>query len=491
VVTLLAISTTTFAYFKSTDRVIDEYEDAGTKAMAEDNFTLARICYGKLVQLQGDRPELLYNLALAENGVGDKQRALELMEVLAPDDKAGSMWRAQLWKGRHYLAMDPATDVSLGNAAVNFYRVMSRERNTGDRKIPDEATQEAAAGLYDIYMKTGQSGLAQQFLERARFKKPELKIIYLRSLAATNRDEALRQLPLLLDEYKELLAKDPSNIQIRLALAETYRIQNDYAAAEKVLSDGLALNPKEADAKELSIGLANLFTIQLRSLTLQKKLNGAEQLRLVRKVLEQDPANVYILSQLYEMAEGNDADAAREARKLWGEMMTKGKPTEVAPIFQMVQGNYWFSHNVKNKARSFLEQAFKLNTKNLQIANNYAWMIATTEPYELDHALQIINEVIKAAPAEVQFYDTRGQILMRMGRYEEALVDLEMSLRATPTSRTVHRALENCYRNLGMTDIADEHARITDRITDEIAKRRMQQANQTNFETEDPPAETQ
>lgn len=481
-VTLVAITATTFAYFKPTDRVIDEYETAGKEAIERKDFSLARVCYGKLVQLLGDQPPLLYNLALAEEGMDNESRALDLMDELAPDDNAAGMWEAQLWKGRYYLSQDPATPITLGNAAVNFYRVLARQSSKVDGpKLPKSAVQEAAAGLYEIYANTGQTGQAQQFIAQAQFHKPELKIIYVRGLAASNQEEARRQLPLVRDEYIRILEAEPTNTKIRLALAEAYRLVDDYAAAEKVLTDGQALELTESDQADLKTALANLHILQLQTLTIQKKLNTKEQMRMIATVLDHDPTNVFILQNLYAMTEGNDPEAAREARKLIGEVLAKGSNDKVAPLFHMVQGNYWFSKGQGERARKYLEQAFKLNPDIPELANNYAWMIATTPPNELDHALQIINKVIEDAPNNVQFRDTRGQILMRLGRYEEALADLEFSLREMPTSRTVHRALDTCYRNLNMTEIADEHARIADRITEEISKRRMQQANERVF----------
>ena len=66
-------------------------------------------------------------------------------------------------------------------------------------------------------------------------------------------------------------------------------------------------------------------------------------------------------------------------------------------------------------------------------------------------------------PERPNFRDTRGQILAKMGRWKEALVDLEIALRAMVGNRGLHRALAEVYQHLDQPSLAAEHRRIAER----------------------------
>lgn len=470
IVGLGATAVTAVAYFKPIDKVISRYERAGATSMAEKNYTVARICYERLVNLEGEKPELLYRLALAEAGVsGDESpRAYALMDEIAPDNnKQGELVEAHIWKGNRLLAIDPPTPQSLQLAFTHFKHALA--------KRPDST--EAHAGIYEIFMKTGQYAQAQQHLPYASRFKPELAVIFLRTQLASKPDVVKPQLETLRDSYKQKLAEDPDNKEIRIALAEAHRLLDDYPAAEQVLVEGTELSNNQE--KDYHTALANLYMIQLQVLSAQKKINGEGQLRLVQAVLDHDPTHVFMLQRLYAMAEG-EGDAAEKAREMMRRAIATGQAQ--AATLHMIQGNYWFGKGKPEKARIHLEQGYRLNPNLPELANNFAWIIATTPPFDAERALKIIDTVIENAPDVAQYRDTRGQILVRMARYKEALPDLEFALRSMPTSRSVHRALETCYRNLDMEEMAQQHKLICDKLTEEISRLRMEQANKKWFE---------
>ena len=61
------------------------------------------------------------------------------------------------------------------------------------------------------------------------------------------------------------------------------------------------------------------------------------------------------------------------------------------------------------------------------------------------------------APDQGRFRDTRGQILAKMGRWKEALADLEAALPSAPRSTELHRTLAEVYTHLGVPGMAAEH----------------------------------
>jgi hypothetical protein len=91
--------------------------------------------------------------------------------------------------------------------------------------------------------------------------------------------------------------------------------------------------------------------------------------------------------------------------------------------------------------------------------NNLAGVLAVGPDADLPRALATINPVIARWPAERRFRETRGQILARMARWEEALPDLEAALAVYPDSRALHRTLAEAYEHLDAPGLAAEHRR--------------------------------
>ena len=74
-------------------------------------------------------------------------------------------------------------------------------------------------------------------------------------------------------------------------------------------------------------------------------------------------------------------------------------------------------------------------------------------------SVAVTNPNLKA-----QLLGTRGQILTKMGRWKEALTDLESALRAGQKTPGIHSALAETYEHLGMPDLAAEHKKIIDEL---------------------------
>jgi Flp pilus assembly protein TadD len=113
------------------------------------------------------------------------------------------------------------------------------------------------------------------------------------------------------------------------------------------------------------------------------------------------------------------------------------------------------------EARRHCEQAYKLAPHLAGSANNLAWMLAHADPPDLPQALTLVNGALERVPGNASFLDTRGHVLAKMGRWQEALADLELVLRERPDNPALHRILAECYRHLGQQEMAAEHQRLS------------------------------
>ena len=70
-----------------------------------------------------------------------------------------------------------------------------------------------------------------------------------------------------------------------------------------------------------------------------------------------------------------------------------------------------------------------------------AWTMANTKPEKLALALGLAGTAVAQAPEQLRFLDTRGQILEKLERWQDANADLQKAAQAMPDSKELQAAL--------------------------------------------------
>jgi hypothetical protein len=86
------------------------------------------------------------------------------------------------------------------------------------------------------------------------------------------------------------------------------------------------------------------------------------------------------------------------------------------------------------------------------VLNNLAWALSEGL-HRPDEALKHVNDLFKVTGSEVPALDTRGIILARLGRCDEAVHDMEDVVKAEPTTQH-HFHLARVYLTCGRPDDA-------------------------------------
>ncbi len=93
--------------------------------------------------------------------------------------------------------------------------------------------------------------------------------------------------------------------------------------------------------------------------------------------------------------------------------------------------------------------------------NNIAFVLASRDEPDLEKALRIASKAIElTTDTPAAFYETRGEILLRMQRYAEAVEDFTRLLAEPVDSARTHRLLSQCYEALGQPDLAAMHNKV-------------------------------
>ncbi len=117
-----------------------------------------------------------------------------------------------------------------------------------------------------------------------------------------------------------------------------------------------------------------------------------------------------------------------------------------------------------------------------------------TNTATLEEALEIANLAVQQLPEAPHVLDTRGQILFQLGRYDEALIDLEKSVRLPVEAAARHEMLATIYEKQGNADMAERHRaraaglRTVEPAPDEKPATDEQPATQEQPVTEEQPA---
>ena len=123
-------------------------------------------------------------------------------------------------------------------------------------------------------------------------------------------------------------------------------------------------------------------------------------------------------------------------------------------------GNDALQHGDTELAAKHFKLAFELGPNLPVVANMMALMLAIGKEPDLPRALALVQSVADKYPNEPDVRNTRGTILVKLGRWDEGVKDLEFALPKLRVKGPTHASLAVAYRNLGLSDAANEHERL-------------------------------
>ncbi len=426
------------------------YRTEGEQLLAERQWEAARLRFRRLAGEGRYEHEAVFGLARSLEGMGQAELAEDLLIKLAPDDAAG-LPAAHVLRARKLLAdmlEDRPFDVA---AAVRAENHLVRALQTR----PDDPEAHALLGQY--YFKIQAYQQAQVHLTKAADSHPELNLLLARLCARDDPAEATRLANRAVRAHEERLKQEPNNVRERLRLADALLLLNRFPQAMVVLREGLAVNANEP---RLLWAMVTIYAIRYDSLKGQS--DSTERLRILQEGLTFIPASGLLIEKLVEVAQDGSPDA-QAARPLVEQFLNNPKS---APSLHIALAGTAHKRGDLVKARHHLEEALKLRPESVLAANNLAWILATQPQPDLPRALDVINGALKHAPEDANCRDTRGQIYVKLKRWQEAIDDLSFAVGRIAPNRDTYRALAEAYRAVGNTTLAQGYQEKADRLSD-------------------------
>lgn len=424
-----------------------EYRALASKSLERGDAKAVRVYAGREYDLEGS-DESLYRLAEAYGRLGDSARSDQLMRHLADGPGYGP---AHLWLADRLLA-DPAALTNADRLAEVTGRLRQAEAAGVD-------ADDVAPRMARVLLAGGEVAAALPYLERASDADPVLRVDLAAVYARLGRTEDARIAASAAEQdFHARVAANPGDRDSRAkwaaCLLNLGRSGEAVAALEDAGRDNLA---RDAILGELYV---------LACLAREREIAAAngparERLAWVRRALDVRPRAEPALLRLIEMAQEMPADEATEADQALAAALTGG---EASPAVSVALGTRAWKEGDFDAALAHLERAFAADPSNVVAANNVAWLLARRQGPDLDRALSIADTLVGKYPDAAQFRDTRGQILAKLGRWEEALIELERALPAMRDSVETRRALAEAYRGAGQPNLAELQDREADQL---------------------------
>ena len=422
------------------------YRAEAEEAFSNNDEQRGVILFDRLVRLRptdGDR----FRLAMWLRETGQTDRSNAILNQIAPSDDRG-YGPAHFWFAKQIMDAPEVTTDAVILSINHLLNARATERASGEVDMM----------LAKCYWATGSHKEALEALRDAAVRNPK----YYHDLFTTCQQinflpAASTAAKLSADYLKPIVTNTPRDRESRRNLVEAMVWLKDYKSAEQALRQGMKLDPEGEWHKTLS----EVYLAQFRQ-TKAEGLGVYDLLGFLEQAIKADPKSPHALAELTDFAleGGSDRiDAILEG------VLTSGRHTAIVHFVlgsrQMQRGESGLLH---------MKQAYQLDNNLVFAANNLAYQEILTEDGDLESGLQLITDVLQKFPNSHAFRETRGQLLTRMQRYEEALSDLEYALAKFPEDQKLHESLSRCYQELGQPSLADRHAekarRIRDRLSD-------------------------
>ncbi len=252
-----------------------------------------------------------------------------------------------------------------------------------------------------------------------------------------------------LEAARRLAEERPDDRTSRLLWAEACVFLDDYSGAMRVLATGDTLT-KDPVFRQRMAGVAAAWAASLG----KDATKSAERLSVLQLGLTYDDANPALLRQIGLLMGSSKGEESEKARAMLRAALASGRATVLA---HFLLGNDAWARGQKDVARNHWEQAYRLDSKTPLVANNLACLLMYQEPTDLPRAQALIDQALEQLPGDVRLRGTRGEIFAKLGRWKDAVSDIEAALAAGAGTPSLHAAIASSYEHLGMPEMAAEH----------------------------------
>src|SRR6056297_1023638 len=430
-------------------------------ANEQDDFETMELVLRRQLRTKPNDSDLNFRLALTLEKQEEVEEANAIMHQLVDSKSYGAAARwiiAKNYIGKNWGELDEDQRTEFGDLLQLIYEESPEDWNYkqlyADFLIAQDRMKEAAGLLEELAVRQPMRGL-------------QAAAIY-RRMGDEDRADALGLQTL--DHVGKLLDDDPTNTVLALAVAQTQLFADRHMDAIQTIKRAVdrAKTPDEQTRARQAMGEAIVAWI----MHLEKTTNDSpeSQIDLMRKLqvaVNFAPDNPRVLTLVTDKVLSTAQSDHPQVKALQKTLVEGSSPG----ISHFIMGTGALMRGNNDTALKHLRMAADLLPQSAAILNNLAVAMTARGDENLEDALKLIDRAIDQTSPNTtpHFYETRGQILFRLGRHEKAIPDLLRSLPVESLKLNAHRALATCYEEIGMDEIAEGHRETVKTMEEEEA----------------------
>lgn len=436
----------------STDDIAERYKVAVREAVDAGEYQLVDLYERKLAQLGVDTRRRDYRTALTLEDDGQLSAAYERMKRLAPAETPGYP-SAHSWIAQRLLSGDLTEDDEpelAGSSEARFELAEDHLQRLEDMEI-------AGAGLAQlraiVYANTDRLREGSESL--APYAPTDLAAAGMRMRLLTQ----LRDLPLAKEQaksYLDLRGRRGRGLRAKRddfeAWALAAELLRDPAQMESALEAWRLAEPDNERPRNLLAKYRREQAVRLSRNPTASPERAAEM--LIEAVRLGSPES-WITEQARQLATARTKKGDHK-RRIWQNLIDR---PELPDPLTLMLGTAAAGANQIEPARTLFVRLAGPDSKNAIALNNYAWTLVQEPMPDPDAALLAIDRALELRPGDHRFRETRGQVLVALGRWQQAVEDLEYALNGLAEAPDVHKALAIAYEAMAQPQLAEVHRR--------------------------------
>ncbi len=470
VIGLLAVFAAVYASTASQDTFIRRYERAKQEAIVNKDWREAITFARKLMELQPENDDV----------------KLELSRILSQDDNEETRQISRTLAEGIFASLAPRESSGHPDAHVRQAQVILQ---TTDRRfspaqrlkmasehikmalavVPEH--KDALTVMAEIHNLKGEYQQAEEiYIQLFRDHPGYIAKIVEMARRQNRAPEARPYLREAVEKYKKLLNELPKNVPEQeqnfvnyvRRLANCYSMLGDYESGATVIRESMDRVADPVRKNALRRTLSNIYVAKAKTYASRVDTDVEARRNFLQSLIDahrEDPENDIpkIDLTLFSLA---DFPESAQARSVYD---GRQDPDQAPDGVLQHLGTHEVLHGDVNLGIELLEKGIEKNPRNHQILNNLAYSLIDRD---LERALDLANRAVFLQPEQPNYRDTRGNILMNLGRYDKAINDFEAAMSAPEmkTNISVFEALVKCYEAQGMTREAKSYQEKVDEL---------------------------
>ncbi len=250
--------------------------------------------------------------------------------------------------------------------------------------------------------------------------------------------------------------------RLRLSCAEVLFHLDRLDESENVLIAGLTETVTKENERAIKNVLSKLLLVRL-----QRSDNSGTAMRYecLKKSLRYNSDNLRAHFAIQQLIQG--LPLGEQKKKLMTDIISLAE-NDKSGNFAFTLAAIFKSESDFEKALAWSEKAIQLDPDNHSKQSQLSHLELFIPEGDLTRAIALARSAVTKKPSRPAYRLNLGQILMRMDRYEDAVVELKIGLTCADEKmnvslkRSIHVALIECLSEIGHHDLAQSHIRRLD-----------------------------